>query len=186
MGPSATRISILIVELMVFFTVTAFAAQFISHAGALQMAPGDKPPAYFPVITYDGDRAKPDAKRYRVMPWSEWEALAAKRPEASLLLPERAGKIQLDPDSKATFTATPDGDSRQAVDLTWTGNSAESQVRYLAQARSLSPQYYRTITSTTLLLGAAAGFIAGLFTGRTMRRRWLAQPGYFAPPEKQG
>ena len=182
MGPSATRIAILIAELMVFLTVTAFSAQFISHAGALQMTPADKPPAYFPVIAYDGDRARPDARHYLVVPWSEWEGLAAKRPGASLLLPERAGKIRIGENGGAEFTAAPDGESRQSVDLRWTSNNTEQQVRYIAEQRTLSPRYYRTVTTNTLLLAAAAGFIAGLFTGRAMRRRWLVQPGYFAPP----
>ena len=181
MGPSARRIAILITELMVFFIVTAFATQFISHAGALQFAPGDKPPAYFPVIGFDGDRARPDPKNYLVVPWSEWEGLAAKRPGATLLLPERAGKIHFGENNNAEFTAAPDGESRRAVELRWTSNNSEQQVRYVAEAHTLSPQYYRVVTTTTLMLGAAAGFIAGLFTGRVMRRRWLAQPGYFAP-----
>ena len=182
MGPSAKRIAILITELMVFFIVTAFVAQFISHAGALEYAPGVAPPAQFPVIAYDGDRNHPEAKNYLVVQWSQWETLAAKRPGASLLLPERSGDIQVGKDSKAKFTATPDGESLQSVDLTWTADSTERQVRYLAHAATIEPRYYRTVTSTTLLLGAAAGFVAGLFIGRTLRRRWLAQPGYLAPP----
>ena len=181
MGFSAKRIAILITELMVFLMVTAFMTYFISHAGALQMAPTDTPPAHFPVIAYDGNRERPDAKNYRVVPWSEWEGLAAKQPGASLLLPERSGSIQVGENSKASFAAQPDGESRQSVELTWTGSNGEQQVRYIAEERTLSPRYYRTVTTNTLLLGAAIGFIAGLFTGRVMRRRWLAQPGYFAP-----
>jgi len=182
MSPSAKRIAILITELMVFFFVTAFTAQFISHAGALQMAPGEVPPAYFPVIAYDGNRERPDAKNYLVVPWSEWEGVAAKRPGASLLLPERAGNIRLGENNKASFTAEPNGESRQSVVLTWTANNGEQQVRYVAEARTIVPQYFRTITANTLLLAAAIGFVAGLLLGRAMRRRWLAQPGYFAPP----
>jgi hypothetical protein len=186
MGPSAKRIAILITELMVFFIVTAFTTHFISYAGALQLAPTDKPPAYFPVIAYDGNREHPDAKNYLVVPWSEWEGVAAKRPGASLLLPERAGSVRLGENSKASFTADPDGESRQAVVLTWTANNGEQQVRYVAQARTVEPRYYRTVTTNTLLLGAAIGFVAGLLSGRAMRRRWLAQPGYYAPPSQQG
>ena len=184
MGPSATRIALLISELMVFFIVTAFVTYFISHAGALQLASTDKPPAFFPVIAYDGNRERPDAKSYLVVPWSEWDSVAAKRPGASLLLPERAGSIQLGENSKASFIAEPDGESRQSVTLTWTANNGEQQVRYLAQTRTVEPRYYRTVTTNTLLLGAAIGFVAGLLVGRTMRRRWLAQPGYFAPRAK--
>jgi hypothetical protein len=166
---------------MVFFIVTAFAIQFISHAGALQFSPGDKPPAYFPVIAYDGDRTRPDAKRYRVMSWSEWEKLAAEPSGVGLLLPEMSGKLTLGDNNNATFTATPDGEARQAIDLHWTAGNIEQQARYAARERAIEPQYYRTISSNTLLLGAAAGFIAGLFVGRALRRRWLAQPGYLAP-----
>ena len=184
MGPSATRIAILITELVVFFIVTAFTTHFISNAGALRMEPADKPPAYFPVITYDGDRARPDAKNYRVVPWSDWEGLAAKRPGASLLLPEPAGKLSLGDNGSAAFTAAPDGDSRQSVELHWTSQSTEQHVLYSAQARTIEPRHYRTVTTNTLLLGAAVGFVAGLFVGRTLRRRWLAQPGYFAPRAK--
>ena len=182
MGPSATRIAILITELMVFLIVTAFVTYFISHAGALQLAPTDKPPAYFPVIAYDGNREHPDAKNYLVVPWSEWESVAEKRPGATLLLPERSGNIRLGENSRASFTAEPDGELRQAVVLTWAANNGEQQVRYVAQARAIAPQYYRTVTTNTMLLGAAIGFVAGLFVGRGMRRRWLAQPGYYAPP----
>lgn len=180
MNPAAARIAVLIAELMVFFIVTALAVQFISHAGALQFAPGDKPPAYFPVIAYDGDRARPDAKHYRVMPWSEWEKLAGTQSGASLVMPEASGKLKLGESNNAEFTATADG-ARQTIELRWTANAIEQQVRYAAEERSLSPQYYRVISSNTLLLGAAAGFIAGLLVGRVLRRRWLAQPGYLAP-----
>ena len=181
MGPSAKRVAILIAELMVFFLVTAFMTYFFSHAGALQYAEKDAPPVHFPVIAYDGDRERPDTKNYLVVPWGEWEALVAKRPGASLLLPERSGNIRLGEDSKALFTAAPDGESRQSVELTWTGNNREQQVRYTAQARTLVPRYYRTVTTDTFLVGAALGFICGLLTGRSMRRRWLGGPGYYAP-----
>jgi hypothetical protein len=119
-----------------------------------------------------------------VVPWSEWEALAAKKPGASFLLPEKSGSLRVGADGKATFTATPEGESRQAVDLRWTGGGVERQARYVAQARGLSPRYLRTVTSTTLLIGAALGFLAGYLVGRTVRNRWLPQPGYFAPPAK--
>lgn len=182
MDPLAKRVAILITELMVFFMVTAVMVYFVSYAGALEYSEKDVPPAHFPVIAYDGNRERPEAKNYLVVPWSEWEALAEKRPGASLLLPERSGKIPVGANSQATFTAAPAGEARQAVELTWTGNAGEQQVRYTAQARTLTPHYYRAVTTTTLLLGAAIGFVAGLFTGRNMRRRWLAQPGYYAPP----
>ena len=181
MSPSATRVAILIAELMTFFIVTAFTTYFLSHAGALEFGEKDAPPPAFPVIAYDGNRERPDAKGYMVVPWSEWEALAEKKPGASLLLPEAAGSLVI-AGNKATFTAAPDGEGRQAVELTWSGNTGEQQVRYGAQARTIQPRYYRQVTTNTFFMGAGLGFIMGVFAGRAMRRRWLAQPGYYAPP----
>ena len=126
MGPSATRIAILITELMVFFIVTAFTTYFISHAGALNFAAGDAPPADFPVIAYDGDREKPDAKRYRVMPWSDWQSYAERNPGASLLLPEPSRAVQVGNEDQASFTVADGGESRQTVELTWRSGSASS------------------------------------------------------------
>jgi hypothetical protein len=181
MNPAATRVAILVAELMTFFIVTAFAVQFISHAGALELAPTDPPPAGFPVIVYEGDRAKPDAKNYRVMPWSEWQKLAAGQTGASLLLPQAAGKLKLGDNGTAEFSAKADGEGRQAVDLRWTGNSAEQQVRYTARERTVEPSYFRNITTITLFLGGGLGFAAGMYLGRVLRRRWLGQPGYIVP-----
>jgi hypothetical protein len=180
LSPAALRAVILVAELMVFFGVTAFMTYFISYAGALQMAPGEAPPAHFPVIAYDGNRERPEPKGYLVVPWSEWESTAQRRPGASLLLPERAARIPIG-ESEATFTATGGNESLQSVDLTWRTQGGEQQVRYGAQARSIEPRYYRTVGTNTFLIGAAAGFVAGLFVGRSLRRRWLSQPGYFAP-----
>jgi hypothetical protein len=184
MSPSATRVAILIVELVVFFMVTAFAVQFISYAGALEMTAGDKPPATFPVIVYDGDRTRPDAKNYRVMPWSEWEKLAEKQARATLLMPEAAGKLKLGENGSAAFTAKPDGEASQSVELHWTGNSTEQQVRYVTDGRTLSPRYYRNISTITLFLGGALGFAAGMYLGRVLRRRWIGQAGYIVPKSK--
>jgi hypothetical protein len=181
MTPAAVRAAILVAELMVFFIVTAFMTYFISHAGALVLSPGDAPPAQFPVIAYDGDRKQPEPKHYLVVPWSEWESVAAKRPGASLLLPERAARIRIG-ETEATFTASNESESRQNVELTWRSSSSEQHVRYVAQARAISPAYYRAVSTHTLLVGAAIGFVAGLFAGRAMRRRWMTQPGYLAPP----
>lgn len=181
MNPAARRIAILITELMIFLTVTAFMTYFISHAGALNFAAGDAPPAEFPVIAYDGDRARPASANYRVVPWSGWEELAAKRSGASLLLPERSATFRVGDTGEASFRVIEEAGSRQTVELTWRSGGGEQQVRYVAQARSIEPRFFRTISTNTLLLGASIGFIAGLFAGRAMRRRWLAQPGYFAP-----
>ena len=182
MSPYAKRIAVLIIELMTFFLVTALMVYLVSHASALQYTEKDVPPPDFPVIAYDGDRNRPDAKSYLVVSWSEWEALAAKKPGASLLLPEKSGTVSVGTDDKATFAVTQEGDSLQSVDLRLASGGGERQVRYVAQARSVSPRYLRTVTSTTILIGAALGFLAGYLIGRTVRNRWLAQPGYYAPP----
>lgn len=186
LNPAALRAVILVIELVTFFVVTAFTAYFISHASALQLAPGEAPPAQFPVIAYDGDRARPAAGNYLVVPWGEWERLAAKRPAASLLLPERSRTVRIGDAGEASFTVTEEAGSRQTVELTWRTGGGEQQTRYVAQARSIEPRYLRTLSAQTLLMAAAAGFLAGLFTGRALRRRWLAQPGYFVPPPQQG
>ncbi len=171
--PVTLRAVVLVVELTVFFIVTAVLIYFLSYAGAREMAEGDTPPARFPVIAYDGDRKRPDPKNYLVVNWGDWESIAARRPGASLLLPERAGRVRLG-DSEAIFTATEDKDARQSVDLTWRGTGGEHQSRYIAEARAISPRYYRTIDTDTFLIGAGLGFIAGLMSGRVLRRRWLA------------
>ena len=182
MTPAATRISVLIVELLVFFTVTVFTSYFISHASAIRPEPGEAPPPQFPVLVYEGDRAKPAPAGYRVMPWNEWEPLAQRRPEASLLLPERAATVQLGDTGEATFTATRDAGSGQSVELRWRRGGGEQEAHYVAHARTIEPRLLRTLGSQTLLMGAAAGFVAGLMTGRALRRRWLAVPGRLAPP----
>jgi hypothetical protein len=68
------------------------------------------------------------------------------------------------------------------VELRWRTGGGEQEARYIAQAQSIEPRYLRTLGTDTLLMGAAVGFLAGLFTGRALRRRWLAQPGYVVPP----
>lgn len=182
MNPSAARVAILIFELMVFFTVTAFTSHFISHASALKPATGESPPPQFPVIAYDGDRARPVPGGYLVVPWGEWAQVAEKRPGASLLLPERAAVVKIGDAGEASFTAGEESASRQSVELRWRTAGGEQEAHYIAHARTIEPRFLRTLGSQTLLMGAAAGFVAGLFTGRAMRRRWLAQPGYFAAP----
>jgi hypothetical protein len=181
MNPAVMRACILAIELVVFLIVTAFTAYFISHASALVLAPGDAPPAQFPVIAYDGDRDQLDPTHYFVVPWSEWETTAAKRPGASLLLPERAARIKIGDAGEATFTVTDEPGSRQAVELRWRTGGGEQDARYVAQAQSIEPRYLRTLGTQTLLMSAAVGFLTGVFTGRMMRRRWLAQPGTLAP-----
>ena len=183
MTPAARRIAILISELMVFLIGSAFTAYFLSHAGALQIAPGETPPAQFPVIVFDGDRSKPQVEDYRVMPWQEWEAFSATKPAASLLLPEpSASGIKIADAGEASFTAADEGGSRQAVELTWRKGGGEQYARYVAQERGIEARYLRTLGSQTLLMSVLAGFVAGLLVGRTLRRRWLVQPATFTPP----
>jgi len=181
MSPSAKRIAVLISELMVFLIGSAFTAYFLSHAGALQLAPGEATPALFPVIAYDGDRAKPQPGNYRVMQWQEWEAYAAGKPGASLLLPEPAGTSLKIGDGEASFTATAH-DGKQRVELSWRASGGEQFARYVAQERVIEAQYLRTLGSQTLLTSVLAGFVAGLMVGRVLRKRWLTQPGYLVPP----
>jgi hypothetical protein len=181
MNPAVLRGSILAIELMVFFIVTAFTSYFISHASAWQLAQGETPPAQFPVIAYDGDRGRPEPQNYFVVPWSEWQGVAEKRPAATLLLPERAASLKIGDAGEASFTVTEEPGSRQAVVLKWRTGGGEQEARYIAEARSIEPRYLRTLGTQTLLMGAAVGFLTGLFTGRAMRRRWLAQPGTLVP-----
>jgi hypothetical protein len=184
MSPAVLRGSILAIELMVFFIVTAFTAYFISHASAWQLAQGETPPAQFPVIAYDGDRGRPEPQNYFIVPWSEWQGATEKRPAATLLLPERAASIRIGDAGEASFTVTEEPGSRQAVELRWRTRGGEQEARYIAQAQSIEPRYLRTLGTDTLLMSAAVGFLTGLVTGRTMRRRWLARPGTFAPPSR--
>jgi hypothetical protein len=182
LNPSARRIAILISELMVFLIATAFTAYFLSHAGALQLAPGDTTPAQFPVIAYDGDRSRPQPGNYRVIPWGKWEAFSAGKPGASLLLPEpAASNIKIGEGGEASFTATDEGESRQLVELTWRTGGGEQFARYVALDRGIEARYLRTLGCQTLFMSVLAGFVAGLMVGRVLRRRWLAQPGYLAP-----
>ena len=178
---SALRAAILITELLTFLMVTTVMTYFISYVAAPEFAPGTEPPADFPVVAYDGDREKPDAKRYRVMPWSDWQGYAERNPGASLLLPEQSRALQVGPEDQASFSVTDRGESRQSVDLTWRSGSEERRARYVAQARALEPRSLHTITTRTFLLAALAGFGAGMLIGRLLRRRWLPRPGDIVP-----
>jgi hypothetical protein len=183
MSPAAKRIAILITELMVFLVGAAFTAYFLSHAGALQLAPGDATPPQFPVIAYEGDRTRPQAGNYRVMQWQEWETFAAAKPGASLLLPERAAaNVRIGDTGEASFTAVEEGPSRQSVELTWQTAGGEQVARYVVLDRGIEARYLRTLGSQTLFMSVLAGFVAGLMVGRVLRRRWLVQPGYVVPP----
>ena len=186
LSPSAARVAILIAELMIFFTVTAFTSYFISHASASRPAAGEAPAPDFPVVVYDGDGAGRGPGSYRVLQWSEWEQVAGQRPGASLLLPERAATVRIGDAGEASFTSREDSPSRQSIELRWRTGGGEQEAHYIAQARSIEPLLLRTLGTQTLLMGAAVGFLAGLFTGRAMRRRWLAQPGTWAAPSKDG
>jgi len=177
MNLSARRAVILVTELLTFLMVTTVMTYFISYVAAPEFAPGSEPPADFPVIAYDGDREKPDAKRYRVMPWSDWQGYAEGNPGASLLLPEQSRAVQVGDQDQASFSVTDSSESRQTVELTWRSGSEERRARYLAQARTLEPRSLHTINTRTFLLAALAGFGAGMLIGRFIRRRWLPRPG---------
>lgn len=181
MNPVALRALILVTELVTFLMVTAFMTFFISHASAPVFEPGSTPPAEFPVIAYDGDRNQPDAKRYRVMPWSEWEGFAAGHPGASLLLPERSAKLRLGDQGEAAFSVTEGGAARQTVELTWWAGTEERRARYVTEGRAVEPRDFLAIGTKTFLLGALAGFGAGMLIGQFMRRRWLPRPGTIVP-----
>ena len=182
MNPAVVRGLILATELVVFFLVTAFTSYFISLASAWQHAQGESPPARFPVIAFEGDRDRPEPRNYFVVPWNEWQEVAEKHPAATLLLPERAASMRIGDTGEAAFTITEEPGSRQAVELKWRTGGGEQEARYIAQAGSIEPRYLRTLGTDTLLMAAAVGFLTGVFTGRVMRRRWLAQPGTLAPP----
>ena len=181
MNLSARRAVILVTELLTFLMVTTVMTYFISYVAAPEFAPGSEPPADFPVIAYDGNREKPDAKRYRVMPWSDWQGYAEGNPGASLLLPEQSRAVQVGDQDQASFSVTDSGEQRQSVDLTWRSGNEERRARYLAQARALEPRSLQTINTRTFLLAALAGFGAGMLIGRFIRRRWLPRPGDIVP-----
>ena len=175
MNPFYSRVAILITELMVFLAVTVLMTNFIAYASAPEFAAGAAPPAEFPVIGYSGNRERPDPKGYVVATWSQWEGIAGRRPEASLLLPERSGSLQLGDDA-VSFTVTDGGQSRQAVDLVWRAGSEEQRSRYLTDGRKVEPREFRTISAKTLILGGMGGFAAGMLIGQLLRRRLPLKP----------
>jgi hypothetical protein len=175
MNPFYSRVAILVTELMVFFAVTVLMTNFISYASAPQLAAGAAPPADFPVIAYTGSRERPDPGGYVVVTWSQWEGIAARRPGASLLLPERSGTLQIGDDT-ASFTVTDSGASRQTVDLVWRAGNEERRARYTTEGRGAEPQDFRTIGAKTLILGGLGGFAAGMLIGQLLRRRLPLRP----------
>jgi hypothetical protein len=175
MNPFYTRVAILITELMVFFGVTVLMTNFIAYASAPEFAAGAAPSAEFPVIAYSGNRERPDPKGYVVATWSQWEGIAGRRPEASLLLPVRSGSLQLG-DDVASFTVTDGGNSRQAVELVWRTGSEEQHSRYVTDGRGVEPREFRTISPRTIILGGMAGFAAGMLIGQLLRRRLPLKP----------
>ena len=180
--PTTAGVAILVMELVVFFTVTAFMTYFLSHAAAVTPAPGEAPPDAFPVIAYEGNRERPEAKGYRVVTWAEWQASADKRAGASLLLPERSRDVGMGDKGRATFTAEDAPGERQSIELKWIRDSTEQHVRYVADAQAIEPRYYREVGTRTFLMGALAGFGVGLLVGRAMRRRYLPRRSFAPPP----
>jgi hypothetical protein len=184
-NPAVLRAAVLATELVVFFVVTAFTGYFLSHAAAWQRGQDDTPPARFPVIAFEGDRDRPQPVNYFVVPWSEWQAVLEKRPAASLQLPEKSATMQLGDGSEVSFTVTDAPGPVQSVEMKWLSGGGEQNARYTVHAGSIEPRYLRTLGTDTLLMGAAVGFLTGMFTGRALRRRWLAQPGYRVSPPPQ-
>lgn len=184
MNLAARRAVILVAELLTFLLVTAFMTYFISHAAAPEFAPGEPPPADFPVVAYGGGTARPEPAHYRVLRWAEWESYAARHPEAVLLLPERSRALDLGEAGNASFTVTEGGASRQAVELVWRFGDEERRSRYLAQARTIEPRGFHVISTKTFLLAALAGFGVGVLVGRLLRAHWLPRPGSFVPPPR--
>ena len=179
MTPPAARAAILIVELATFFIGTVFASYFLSYAAAIEFAPGEQPPPHFPVLVYESERAPAGSGSHRVVAWNEWEKLAAARPAASLLLPQPSATVALPDGAQASYTAASESATRQAIELTWRSGNGEQAARYIAEARRMEPRHLRLLSAQTLLTSAIAAFVASLFLGRSLRRRWIAQPGYF-------
>jgi len=175
MNPFTVRLAILITELLVFLMVTALMTYFISFASAPEFPAGATPPAEFPVLVYDGDRARPEPKQYRVARWNEWRELAERQPAASLLLPERTRVLQIG-ENVATFNVTEDIKTRQTVELLWRTGDEERRTRYTTDGRSVEPREFRTITTKTVILGGMAGCAAGLLIGQLLRRRIAQRP----------
>lgn len=161
-------------ELSVFLLVTVALAAFLSHAGAERFQDSDAVPPNFPVLVFDGDRARPRPGDYSVVAWSEWPALRDRRPMASLLPPEPAGDFALPDGARARFRMSVESDARPQVELWWTSGERERHTVYLAGETEISPRYARSTTTSNFLIAAIVGFLAGLATGRFLRRRYLA------------
>ena len=175
MNPFYTRVAILITELTVFLLMTGLATYFIALVSQPEFAAGAEPPADFPVIAYAGNRERPEPRSYVVVPWSEWNALAASKPVASLLLPERTASLLIG-ENQASFAVAEIAPSRQEVHLTWRSGGAEQRVRYTTDGRKAEPREFRTITSKTIILGGMVGFAFGMLIGQVLRRRFPLRP----------
>lgn len=173
-SPNLARGLVLAAELVVFLLVTVAMANFISYASADRFGESDAPPADFPVLVFEGDRANPGPKDYSVVPWSEWQSTRERRPDASLLLPEQSGSLQLPDHARAKFNVTEGDESQQTVELTWVVGERERHAVYLAQAREIKPRYVRSSGTATFLFAAIVGFLAGVWFGKVLRRRYLA------------
>ncbi len=177
------RSLVLAAELTVFLLVTTAASGVLSYASALRFSETDAPPADFPVVVYEGERASPQPGSYSVMRWSEWQAARDKRPAATLLLPERARSLELPDRTRAAFNVRDGGEAQQTVELTRRTADGEQQAIYLAQAREAKPRYLRSSGANILILGAIIGFMAGLYAGRRLRKRYLAPAGLRPPSQ---
>jgi hypothetical protein len=173
MNPIVLRGLILATEVLVFLLVTVVGASFVAHALAQRFAESEPPPAEFPVVVFEGDRARPEPQHYRVVRWSEWPRLAEERPQASLLLPETRRSLQLADGGRAAFTASEAGESGQTVELDYAAGERALVAVYSARAREISPRYLRTSSTNTFLMGALLGFFVGVMVGKALRRTVL-------------
>jgi len=173
-SPTFARALVLAAELAVFFLVTVAMANFIAYASADRFGESDAPPADFPLLVFEGDRASPGPKDYSVVTWSEWQAVRESRPAASLLLPETSRSLQLAGQARAKFSVTEGDESQQTVELNWVVGDRERYAVYVAQAGEIRPRYARSSGTVTFLFAAIIGFLAGMWVGKLLRRRYLA------------
>jgi hypothetical protein len=183
MNPVLIRGFILAAEILTFLVVTVAGANFISRAAAEHFGESDPPSPEFPVLVFEGDRARPEPKHYSVMAWSEWESAARTRPSASLLAPERERILQLADGARAKFNVVEGGDAQQTIELNWTSGDREQVAIYSARAREIRPRYLRKSGTNTYLLAALLGFFTGMMTGKALRRSLLAPRGPYLPPK---
>ncbi|MBM3357196.1 MAG: hypothetical protein FJY54_05670 [Betaproteobacteria bacterium] len=183
MNPVLIRGFILAAEILTFLVVTVAGANFISHAAAEHFGESDPPGQEFPVLVFEGDRGRPEEKQYSVITWNEWQSAAGRRPNASLLAPERSRSLQLADGARAKFTVVESGDTQQTIELNWASGEREQVAIYTARSREITPRYLRKSGTNTFLLAALLGFFTGMMTGKALRRSLLPPRGPYLPPK---